>query len=170
MGTRWSAGFSMSAVCLAWSVSCYAAEPLSGVLACRTVSDPAARLACFDRETAALDARSAPAPTAAHPVAPLDPKLQFGLPLQTIKNQEIAADIRPADAAKIEAHISQVSQTPNGRAILTLDNDQVWRQLVADVDLLAKSGDPVTISRALLGSYWLEETKSGRGCKVTRIR
>jgi hypothetical protein len=53
--------------------------------------------------------------------------------------------------------------------VFTLDNDQVWRQLAAEGDLLAKEGDAVTVSRGLLGSYWLQ-LKSGRGCKVTRLR
>ncbi len=51
---------------------------------------------------------------------------------------------------------------------MTLDNDQVWRQLVVEGDLLMKPGDAVTISRGVLGSYWLQ-TASKRGCKVTRV-
>jgi hypothetical protein len=44
-----------------WSVPCLAAEPLAPLLACRALADSAARLACFDRESATL----AGAPTAA---------------------------------------------------------------------------------------------------------
>lgn len=55
--------------CLACSslcaVPCAAAEPLAGLLACRALTDPAARLACFDRETAALAAAPSPATAAA---------------------------------------------------------------------------------------------------------
>jgi hypothetical protein len=53
--------------------------------------------------------------------------------------------------------------------VFTLDNGQVWRQISTEADLLAKQGDAVTISRGLLGSYWLA-LKSKRGCKVTRLR
>jgi hypothetical protein len=138
---------------------CGAAGPLAGLLACREIPEAAARLACFDRETAALATDT----TAA------DPKQQFGMPEREVAKQEIAAGTRAANPEKIEAHISQLAQTANGRAIFTLDNDQVWRQLVADVDVLAKPGDAVTISRGALGSYWLQ-TQSKRGCKVTRVR
>jgi hypothetical protein len=45
----------------------------------------------------------------------------------------------------------------------------MWRQVESDGDMLAKLSDVATISHGLLGSYWLQ-LKSGRGCKVTRIR
>ena len=53
--------------------------------------------------------------------------------------------------------------------MFTLENSQMWRQLESDGDMLAKLGDVATISRGLLGSYWLQ-LKNGRGCKVTRMR
>jgi hypothetical protein len=81
----------------------------------------------------------------------------------------VAAGTRAADASKIEAHLAQVAPAADGRVVFTLDNEQVWRQLVAEGELLAKQGDAVTISRGWLGSYWLQ-LKSGRGCKVTRLR
>jgi hypothetical protein len=146
-----------------------AAGPLSELMACRKLSDASARLACFDREAAALDAK--PAALAA-PVAPpqpvLDPKKQFGLPERTVITQEVAAGTRPSDAAKIEAHVVRLSSSADGRLILTLDNDQVWRQVVSSGEMLLKAGDAVTISRAMLGSYWLS-APTGRGCKVSRI-
>jgi hypothetical protein len=164
---------------LAWNAPCLASESLVGLLACRDVTDAAARLACFDREVAALAPSlravgSAPpastttaAKTPAHPVP--DPQQQFGLPERAVAAQEIAAGRRAADATKIEAHVARVAPAADGRVVFTLDNDQVWRQLAAEGDLLAKEGDAVTVSRGLLGSYWLQ-FKSGRGCKVTRLR
>jgi hypothetical protein len=156
---------------------CAAAQPLADVLACRSLSDSAARLACFDRVTADLDANAIPAPAAAAapavtapPAAPiLDPKQQFGLPEKSVVKQEVAAGTRASDAAKIDAHITNISRTANGRTLFMLDNDQVWRQLLAEGIVLAKRGDPVTISRGLLGSYWLQ-MKDGRGYKVTRLQ
>jgi hypothetical protein len=53
--------------------------------------------------------------------------------------------------------------------VFALDNDQVWRQLASSGELLLHVGDVVTVSRAMLGSFWLETT-TGRGCKVTRVR
>jgi hypothetical protein len=189
------------------TVACPASEPLAPILACRTLADPAARLVCFDRESARLSpaaaaaatppppvfatsAASAPAvvaPTSAAPApampaasaaqapaAPAAPisasnlKENFGLSETAVAKKEIDAGARPKDLSSIDAHIKAVSLAGTGLATFTLDNGQIWRQLSAEGDLLAKPGDPVTVSRGVLHSYWLQ-TKSGRGCKVTRI-
>jgi hypothetical protein len=81
----------------------------------------------------------------------------------------VAAGTRPAPITKIQAHLVTVGAGADGRMIFRLDNDQVWRQLLTEGDLLAKPGDAVTVSRGVFGSYWLE-APSGRGCKVTRLR
>ena len=183
---------------IACALPCLAAEPLAPLLACRSIVDSAARLACFDRETAALASSpptaaapaagtplapsstaataaapatvaAAPAPAAATPAAPpLDAQQSFGLSGSAIAANEEAAGARPAKVAKIEARIVGLSLTGNGRTVFTFDNSQMWRQIESDGDMLARLGDSATISRGLLGSYWLQ-LKSGRGCKVTRI-
>jgi hypothetical protein len=174
---------------LAWTAPCSAAGSLAGLLACRDLADAASRLACYDRESAALApapkspaappagaasattpsaaATSTAASTTAHPA--LDTQQKFGLSEHTIAEREGTAGTRASGAIKIEAHIARVAPEADGRFAFTLDNDQVWRQLSADGDLLARQGDAVTISHGLLGSYWLQ-MKSGRGCKVTRLR
>lgn len=166
-------------VCIACALPCAAADPLAPVLACRSISDSAARLSCFDRETAALAtvpaAAAAPAAQAAapappeHPAPALDAQQSFGLSGSAIAANEEAAGARPAKIAKIESRVVGLSLTGNGRTVFTLENSQMWRQVESDGDMLAKLSDVATISRGLLGSYWLQ-LKSGRGCKVTRIR
>jgi hypothetical protein len=176
-------------LCLMCALPCGAAEPLAGLLACRSLSDAAARLACFDRETAALAnapaaanvappaaTASASAPTAAAPApaparsAPvLDAQQSFGLNGSAIAANEEASGARPPKVSKIEARIVALALTGNGRTLFTLDNTQVWQQLESNGDVLARLGDTATLSRGLLGSYWLQ-LKNGRGCKVTRVR
>jgi hypothetical protein len=174
-------------VCILCALPCTASEPLAGLLACRSIGDSAARLACFDRETAAL--ASAPAASLAAPAVPpasqaavpaslaaapvpaapvLDAQQSFGLSGSAIAANEEAKGARPAKLAKVESRIVGLALTGNGRTVFTLENSQVWRQLESDGDMLAKLGDVATISRGLLGSYWLQ-LKNGRGCKVTRI-
>jgi hypothetical protein len=101
-------------------------------------------------------------------VPPADAKENFGLPEGAIAAQEVAAGTRAPELKQVSAHLSGLSVSTSGRATFTLDNGQIWRQLESEGDLLAKPGDPVTISRGLLRSYWLQ-LRSGRGCKVTRI-
>ncbi len=209
------------------TAACPASEPLTSILACRTLADPPARLACFDRESAKLapasasaatppaSARSAPAPApvaatatatvstpapaaavsaasaasipSAAPAVPAVPaesavqaaaapaaipasntKENFGLSEGAVAKKEVDAGARPKEISSIDAHIVAVSVAGVGLATFTLDNGQVWRQLSPEGDLLAKPGEPVTVSRGVFRSYWLQ-TKSGRGCKVTRI-
>jgi hypothetical protein len=170
LNRAWWPATGLAITCIAWFAPSFGAEPLAGLLACREVSDSTARLACFDRETANLDLKSVTSvPAPVHLPPPPDPKKQFGLPEQAVATQEVAAGTRAADAPNIEAHITQLSFGENGRIVFSLDNDQVWRQLISNGDLLVKPGDAVTISRAALGSYWLQ-TKTGRGCKVKRVR
>lgn len=195
LNRRWPSALCGTAICAALSAPCLASASLAELLACRDLADAAARLACFDREAAALapgpKAGSTP-PGAATPTTPpagaslsgppttvapvpsrlapaLDREQQFGLPERAVAAKEVAAGTRAADVAKIESHIARVAPGADGRVVFTLDNAQVWRQVVPEGDLLSKPGDVVTISRGWLGSYWLQ-LKSGRGCKVARLR
>jgi hypothetical protein len=150
---------------------------LSQLLACRRIAADAARLTCFDRTSARL-AHSPPSPAAQRPKAPnaamteaLNPQRTFGLSHATIVQREAAAaGVHVEQTPNITARIVRMGQDPAGRAILALDNGQVWEQLVADgTNLYTKPGDSVRISRGWLDSYWLE-TPSHHGCKVTRLR
>jgi hypothetical protein len=153
-----------------YATSCESADTLGPLLACRGIAEEAARLACFDRESAALTAISAASAAAAKTApSPADPKQNFGLPDAAVAKKEVAAGTRAADASNIDAHIAALSVAGNGRNVFTLDNGQIWLQLLTEGDLLLKPGDAVKISRAAFGSYWLQ-TQLGRGCKVTRIR
>jgi hypothetical protein len=187
MDFDWRAGAVATLLSLMGLGRAQAAGPLSGVLSCRDIADGSTRLACYDRETAALV--SPAAPSAAAPSIPpqrsvgsalppagavsrppaLTPEQQFGIPEHQVAEKEVAAGMRPAEATKIEARLAAISQSADGRLVFTLDNAQVWRQLAAEGELLAKAGDPVTVSRGWLGSYWLQ-LKEARGCKVTRLR
>ena len=181
---------SLTAAANTWS----AQPPLGSLLACRSIQNDSARLACFDRESATIapmansPAATTPAPMAAAsasptvaataapaapsaatpPAAPLDPVATFGLSTQTLAERETAAGLRKKDLQSITAHIARLSTPKSGRMVFDLDNHQVWQQMGADGDLLAKPGDEVKIWRGMMGSFWLQAS-TGRGCKVTRL-
>jgi hypothetical protein len=110
-------------------------------------------------------------PSPATPTAPaLTPEQKFGLSSSAIAAKEESAEAQAPKESKLQARITALALAGDGRTLFTLDNSQVWRQLEADgTDVMANLSDPVTISRGLLGSYWLQ-LKTGRGCKVTRLR
>jgi hypothetical protein len=170
-----------------WMSPSPAAEPLAGILACRGVANPAARLACFDRESAGLAAAPAATVTTPAPITPVTAsapaaaasgaptvdstaasKANFGLSAGEVAKKEVAAGKRPEDVKDIQAHITAVSTTGTGFAVFTLDNGQVWLEITPDGDLLAKPGDGVTVSRGVFNSYWLQN-HNGRGAKVHRV-
>lgn len=99
----------------------------------------------------------------------LDPQQTFGLSTAEISAREVSAGARPREASSMTAHIARLAQGANGRFVFTLDNQQVWQELLAAGDLDSKPGDGVVISRGALGSYWMK-AQSGRGAKVTRLR
>lgn len=143
--------------------------PVNQLLACRHIVADAARLSCFDRVSAAV-AESAQRTARAMKEA-LNPQRTFGLSHATIVNREAAAaGVHVKTVATIDAHVVHLGQGPDGRTMVSLDNGQVWEQLVPDgTDLYAKPGDSVRITRGWLDSYWLEAS-SHHGFKVMRVR
>jgi hypothetical protein len=145
---------------------CMASGSLGALLACRSIEASAARLACFDRESAALAGQQ----SSVEPHAALNSRETFGLaPMEVAARAEAVAHApKPLDS--MTAHVSSVARAADGREIFTLDNHQIWVQLVADGNWLdVRTGETVKISRGWLGSYRLS-LPSRRGFKVTRVR
>lgn len=186
-----------TAMALAATSPCFASGPLGALLACRRIEASAARLACFDRESGALATQRSDAPdsqksgalaqqsgalatpqpgalpappTPATSQAELNPRETFGLAPQQIAERAEAAAHTPKPIDSLTGHVSGITKAADGREIFTLDNHQVWVQLVADGDWLdARRGEQVTISRGLFGSFRLT-LPSHRGFKVARVR
>jgi hypothetical protein len=67
----------------------------------------------------------------------------------------------------VKATVTATRHGPSGALVVELDNGQRWQQL-GSADMGLQVGDSVTISRALLGSFWLAPP-NGRGSKVSRL-
>jgi hypothetical protein len=68
----------------------------------------------------------------------------------------------------VTARVAGVHHATDGAVIIDLDNGQRWRQN-GSADMGLETGDTVTISRAMLGSFWLAPP-NGRGSKVSRLQ
>ena len=164
---------------LAVAVDCAAATPIQALLACRSVSRSSARLACFDRASARLaaafaadyaaPARRSPAAAVVPEAQKLTPQQSFGMSIGALNAHAVAVGALPKPLSRLSATLRSVTQAADGRLIFSLSNGQAWVQVYPDQDLLASQGDPVTISRQMFGSYWLQ-LPSHRGCKVERVR
>lgn len=161
---------------------------------CAAKPDSAARLACFDAIAAKLQSGeaiaaapaavtpaatpvvpaapaapvSAPAPApAVTPAAP--PEARFGA--ETLAKESQKAAGQPEQIDEIHAVISQLAFAANGRAIVTLENGQVWRQIDGDTSpFRGKQGEKATIERSLFGSYSLTVEGHNMLIKVNRVR
>jgi hypothetical protein len=60
---------------------------------------------------------------------------------------------------ELQAHVAGVSRNSAGRAVLTLDNGQVWRQSETRSSFEAHAGDAVRITPGAVGSYWLSTSE-----------
>jgi hypothetical protein len=85
---------------------------------------------------------------------------EFGLPVIKPSSEQ--------DIKLVKATVTATHHKPGGALVIELDNGQRWQQL-GSADMELEVGDPVTISRAMLGSFWLAPP-SGRGSKVSRLR
>lgn len=168
----------LGALCLsgpAWAQAKNAERPavLTRLVDCRALSDGPERLACYDREVAALDA----AETRKELVVIDRQQIRsarrtlFGLTLPNLAifgdNDE---DRDEEGITRLETKIKSVSQTPLGRWVFTLEDGGVWTQ-IDNRDLIVdpKPGHDIKIRRAAMGSY-LANVKEQIAIRVQRLR
>jgi hypothetical protein len=162
----------------------WAATPaLTAIQSCAKVTDDKARLACFDRQVAVLnaaEAHSADSGGGAVPAAggssiaaagpKLTPEQKIGLPRAKVDKLEAAAGTVPEPPlAAFSAGIRSVNIDAGQRQVFVLDNDQVWRQSETKPGFSVRPGDTVRISRGALGSFWLSANPHS-ATRVSRVR
>lgn len=138
--------------------------------ACAEVPEDAERLACYDRlagrisMNGSMEVATVPAgivstamavdpvaaAEAAAPAVPVHSAADFGLPMQLIQERNSVGRVE-----SINAHVTAVTTNASGRFVVELDNGHVWVQTETDTYPNLKSGDPVTIKRAAMGSFRL---------------
>lgn len=70
---------------------------------------------------------------------------------------------------EIETGISKLRYSRTGKAVITLDNAQIWQQMDSR-KLHLSENDRVVIHRASLGSFFLKKAGSKKSMRVQRIR
>ncbi|OFC69764.1 hypothetical protein [Alteromonas confluentis] len=144
---------------------------------CRNESNDLKRLICFDNVAESMNifagadqsvddvanARPAQAPVVAATSAPASSNTQaasapqqgptFGMEMNTESLQK-----------SMSATVTEVSSSPRGDFIITLDNGMVWRQNGESANYKMKVGDGITIERGFMNAFYL--TKEGRSGRV----
>lgn len=165
---------------------------ISGMAKCAAVADNAQRLACYDALAPQLKAAQSAPPEISDNRPWYDPGRIFGVSpsAQTTPEQfggealapppppparpgEPPPPAPPVPLDSITAKLTDYAYNPYGRAVVFLDNGQIWQQLQGDTDRAHfKKGETntVVISRGALGSYNMVINDAGSAIKVQRVK
>jgi hypothetical protein len=141
---------------------------------CRPIEEIAERVVCYDRfvdshlPTVSSDSvDTITPPEISESIAVPDAQSLFGTADAEAKRiVEITLEIEQID--QIAAIVTDVRESATKTLTVTLDNEQVWRQLDSQ-RLRLKSGEAVIVRKASLGSYLLEKQSGGRSIRVKRL-
>lgn len=143
-------------------------ETLARLMACRSVADSAARLACFDTAAGALDSAQQQGELVVMDRAQVNQTRRqlFGFEMPALPQL-----FGPEGAVQIEAIDSTLQSAAlvgEGRWVFRLADGGVWRQIDSErVRFQNQPGQPVRIRKASLGSFLLTVGDS-RAVRVRR--
>lgn len=154
---------------------------------CRALTSAVSRLDCYDQlvdasaassaqeaqtETAQANQPVTVAPAASPPVAALpapemSPDELFGKDAVEVR-ETVQKATGTSEIDQITSLVSSVRSSAAGKAVITLDNGQVWTQ-IDNTKLRLSNFDQVTIRRASMGSFMLRKVDSKTSIRVKRI-
>lgn len=146
-------------------------QALKKLIECRSIADQTPRLACYDREVAAVDAAEARKDLVVVDREQLRETRRslFGL---TLPNLAVFGADSPdqEEFSRIESRIKSVSQLPDGKWTFVLEDGARWVQNDSrELAVYPKSGHPIAIRKAAIGSY-LANVNKQTAIRVTRVR
>jgi hypothetical protein len=153
-----------------------AQEALSEIVRCAGIPDPGERLKCFD--AAAPRAKSALAEQETKEKRGILDWFGFSRPRKPVTKPEEFGKPQPpvpvpgGEINQITSTVIEFATTPRGKALLVLENGQVWRQLDADDTrvLPVDPGTKVTIEIGFMESYNLLIAGRNALIKVRRLK
>lgn len=151
-----------------------AADLSQQLTTCRQLSDNQQRLQCYDQMTlsSTTSAAGSAATSAAVSVAERSQPTSPAMPVQTRAETEFEFGkklARPVDTIeKIDSQIKSVKYNLQKKALIRLENGQLWQQ-IENVQMNLSSGKACSVQRAALGSFLLKCTGSSKTMRVTRL-
>lgn len=136
------------------------------VLDCKSIAEPAARLTCYDKAVAAMDAaRSAKDLVVADRVTMREAKRGlFGLSLPKIK---LFGGGDSEEISEIDSKIAALTRGRDGYYVFTLEDGARWKQTEGR-DTLPKVGQSIRIRKGAMGSY-LANVNERTAIRVIRL-
>ncbi|MDP4945643.1 hypothetical protein [Alishewanella sp. SMS8] len=160
-----------SSLLLCFSPFSMAQSPLANALEqCRTLTQTAQRLACYDAINTSTNTLSTSAPTLAPAeVVQTKPEVAAEVDLKTIESQFGHERKQAVDnIEQITSIVRKVSYSLRKEVIVEFENDQVWRQTHSAFYPISV-GEAHHIKRGAVGSFYLANDKNNRTLKVRRI-
>jgi hypothetical protein len=143
-------------------------EAFGRVVQCRSIAAADERLACFDREVAAMEAARASGQLVAidrQQVRRTRSSL-FGL---SLPNLHIFSDDSDDEARSVETTIRSARQGPDGRWVIQLADGARWVQTDDhQFAIYPRAGQPIRIRRGAMGSY-LANVNNQSAIRVRRV-
>ena len=70
---------------------------------------------------------------------------------------------------QLQATINKIEKTPYGKLVITLDNEQVWRQ-TDSTRLNLRKNNVIIIERAAFGSFFISKENANKRIRAKRMR
>lgn len=136
------------------------------VLDCKTVTDPTARLACYDKAVGAMDAARAANDLVVTDRATVREAKRglFGLALPSLK---LFGGGKDEEVTEIQSKISAIRMANDGFPVFTLEDGARWKQTDGG-NTYPKPGSAIRIRKASLGSY-MANVDGQTAVRVTRL-
>jgi len=165
----------LSALMLTPSAAAQTSEtsPLSSLYACKAVTEPMARLACFDASVEVLGQREVNKEivTIDSTTAKTFKREAFGFSLPSLPKLGLPSLGDSPDDDVLEFPVKSVSKTKRG-IVITLKNGQVWRGVNGRLNYVPKGDLTARISKGAVGSFRLSLSNGKervRGLGVRRV-
>lgn len=150
-------------------------EILTNLLQCRTVTDNAARLACFDQQVGAMDAAAQRDEVVVLDKSELNKtrKTLFGfsfpkLPFLGGGDDEAGDKPQAEGVTHIDATIASVRSLGYGKWQIGLEDGAQWMTTEAMTARDPKPGQKIELKRAAMGSF-MGKVEGGRAVRMKRV-
>lgn len=149
-------------------------EIFTNLLQCRSITDNAARLACFDQQVGAMDSAAQRDEVVVLDKSELNKtrKTLFGFtfPKLPFLGEGDEGDDKPGKDAvmQIDGVIASVQSMAYGRWQIGLEDGAQWMTMESVVGLNPRVGQKIQVKRAAMGSY-IGKIVNGRAVRMKRV-
>lgn len=175
---------SLAAITLLFSHYGMAKSLNEGMLSCKQIDNSLRRLVCFDELAKKIDRTTDKQTSAPAKMLVKETKVETNKPVPANVSKSSKPEITSEAKTKfgyenkqstddmiqqIEAKIIDIKKSAYGNLIITLDNDQIWRQTDSS-RLKLSEGELIKVTRGSLGSFFIGKENANRRIRAKRVK